>query len=185
VDSRSESRSDADRYGRILRRISQPMTAGPQPGGGPALLVGHDSQPASRAAVRYAADLAVRLGAHLHVVHVVDLSDTPIDADSADWEESARKALQGLQQDAGSLLEGFDVGWTYHACHGDPAELLFRVAEEHEAMLIAVGATSRGLARRFMEGGSVARRLMRRRGIPVLVVPSPAGEPDDAEDCCA
>jgi nucleotide-binding universal stress UspA family protein len=178
VDSRSDSHSDAERYGRILRRISQPMTAGPAPDGGQALLVGHDSQPASRAAVRYAADLAVRLGAYLHVVHVVDLSDTPIDADAADWEERAREALSSLQEDARKLLEGFDVGWTYHACHGDPAELLSRVAEEHGVMLIAVGATSRGMARRFMEGGSVARRLMRRHGIPVLVVPAPEGDED-------
>ncbi len=182
MDSRSENHgadhSDEERYGRILRRISRPMTAGPAPDGGQALLVGHDSQPASRAAVRYAADLAVRLGAHLHVVHVVDLSDTPIDADAADWEERARETLESLQEDAGQLLEGFDVGWTYHACHGDPAELLSRVAEEHGVMLIAVGATSRGMARRFMEGGSVARRLMRRHAIPVLVVPAPEGDDD-------
>jgi nucleotide-binding universal stress UspA family protein len=188
VNTRSDRHDDEERYGRILRRISQPMTAGPHPDGGPALLVGHDSQPASRAAVRYAADLAVRLGAYLHVVHVVDLSDTPIDADSADWEDRARNALEGLQEDARNLLADFEVGWTYHACHGDPAELLFRVAEEHGVMLIAVGATSRGMARRFMEGGSVARRLMRRHGIPVLVVPAP-DDPDDQDgeddDSCA
>ncbi len=168
-----DTRNDEDKYGRILHRISHPMTGG-RAGDGTALLVGHDSQPASRAAVRYAADLAVRLGAHLHVVHVVDLSDTPIDADSAEWEERAGKTVEALKEDARTLLEGFDVEWTYHACHGDPAELLARVAEEHGVMLIAVGATSRGMTRRFMEGGSVARRLMRRQDIAVLVVPAPA-----------
>ncbi len=171
-----DARSDEDRYGRILRRISTPMTGATEPDRATALLVGHDSQPASRAAVRYTADLAVRLGAHLHVVHVVDLSDTPIDADSAEWEEAAGRTLEALHEDARKLLEEFDIGWTYHACHGDPAELLARVAEEYHVMLIAVGATSRGLARRFMEGGSVARRLMRRHDVAVLVVPTPGAE---------
>lgn len=174
-----DTRQDEEKYGRILHRISMPMTERGDAEPVSALVVGHDSQPASRAAVRYAADLAERLGAHLHVVHVVDLSDTPIDADSADWEQRAHKALEALQADARELLAGYDIGWTYHACHGDPAELLARVAEEYGVMLIAVGATSRGMARRFMEGGSVARRLMRRHSIAVLVVPSPDGDPPD------
>jgi nucleotide-binding universal stress UspA family protein len=165
--------SDSERYGRILRRISTPMGGGEQEHSATSLLVGHDAQPASRAAVRYAADLAVRLNAHLHVVHVVDLSDTPIDADAAEWENGAHQALEALHEDARELLEGFDIAWTYHACHGDPAELLARVADEHQVLLVAVGATSRGLARRLMEGGSVSRRLMRRHDVPVLVVPAP------------
>jgi nucleotide-binding universal stress UspA family protein len=170
------TRGDQERYGRILRRMSTPMGGGD---GEPvtSLLVGHDEQPASRAAVRVAADLAVRLGAYLHVVHVVDLSDTPIDADSADWEQGAAKALVALHEDARKLLSGFDIGWTYHACHGDPAELLARVAEEHGALFVAVGTTSRGLVRRLMEGGSVSRRLMRRHDFPVLVVPEPDSDP--------
>ena len=167
------TRGDGERYGRILRRISTPMEGGGGRASSTSLLVGHDAQPASRAAVRVTADLAVRLGADLHVVHVVDLSDTPIDADAADWEEAAAKALAALAADARSLLAGFDIGWTYHACHGDPAELLGRVAEEHGVLFVSVGTTSRGLVRRFMEGGSVSKRLMRRHDFPVLVVPAP------------
>jgi nucleotide-binding universal stress UspA family protein len=167
------TRGEDERYGRILRRISTPMGGG-EAEPATALLVGHDEQPASRAAVRLTADLAVRLRAHLHVVHVVDLSDTPIDADTVDWEMGAAKSLVALHEDARKLLSGFDIGWTYHACHGDPAELLARVAEEHGALFVAVGATSRGLVRRVMEGGSVSRRLMRRHDFPVLVVPAPS-----------
>ncbi|HEX4431298.1 MAG TPA: universal stress protein [Frankiaceae bacterium] len=166
------SGSDGEQHGRILRRISTPM-AGDAPQGCTQLLVGHDVQPASRAAVRFTADLAARLGAYLHVVHVVDLADTPIDADSAEWDTRARTALEALHSDAQKLLEGFDIGWTYHACHGDPAELLYRVADEHGVLFVAVGATGRNLTRRLMEGGSVSRRLMRRHTIPVLVVPEP------------
>jgi nucleotide-binding universal stress UspA family protein len=167
--------SDGERHGRILRRISTPM-AGDAPAGATQLLVGHDDQPASRAAVRFSADLAARLGAYLHVVHVVDLADTPIDADSAEWDERARAAIEALHGDARKLLEGFDIGWTYHACHGDPAELLARVADEHGVLFVAVGATGRNLTRRLMEGGSVSRRLLRRQTMPVLVVPEPAAD---------
>lgn len=172
--------SDSEQYGRILRRISTPMT-GDGHEGKTALLVGHDVQAASRAAVRFTADLAARLGAYLHVVHVVDLADTPIDADSADWDEGARKAMDALHEDARRLLEGFDIGWTYHACHGDPAELLARVADEHGVLFVAVGATGRNLTRRLMEGGSVSRRLLRRHSLPVLVVPEPLPETRDPQ----
>jgi nucleotide-binding universal stress UspA family protein len=167
--------TDAEQHGRILRRISTPM-AGEVPAGVTQLLVGHDMQPASRAAVRFTADLAARLGAYLHVVHVVDLADTPIDADCAEWDSRARVALEALHGDARTLLEGFDLGWTYHACHGDPAELLARVAEEHGVLFVAVGATGRNFTRRLMEGGSVSRRLLRRHTIPVLVVPEPPAD---------
>lgn len=167
--------SDAEQYGRILRRVSTPMAGDGSPGA-TQLLVGHDMQPASRAAVRFTADLAARLGAYLHVVHVVDLADTPIDADSAEWDDRARAALEVLHDDARKLLAGFDIGWTYHACHGDPAELLARVADEHGVLFVAVGATGRNLTRRLMEGGSVSRRLLRRHTIPVLVVPEPLAE---------
>ncbi len=166
---------EGEQHGRILRRVSTAM-AGEGADGATQLLVGHDVQPASRAAVRFTAELAARLGAYLHVVHVVDLADTPIDADSAEWDEKSRKALQLLHEDARSLLDGLDIGWTYHACHGDPAELLARVAEEHGVLLVAVGATGRNLTRRLMEGGSVSRRLLRRHTLPVLVVPEPPAE---------
>lgn len=167
--------SDGEQHGRILRRVSTPM-AGDGSAGATQLLVGHDVQPASRAAVRFTADLAARLGAYLHVVHVVDLADTPIDADCAEWDDRARAALEALHDDARKLLEAFDIGWTYHACHGDPAELLARVAEEHGVLFVAVGATGRNLTRRLMEGGSVSRRLLRRQTIPVLIVPGPPAE---------
>jgi nucleotide-binding universal stress UspA family protein len=166
---------EGEQHGRILRRISTPMTDEGRDGA-TQLLVGHDVHTASREAVRFTADLATRLGAYLHVVHVVDLADTPIDADSAEWDEKARAALQVLHEDARSLLEGYDIGWTYHACHGDPAELLARVAEEHGVLFVAVGATGRNLTRRLMEGGSVSRRLLRRHTLPVLVVPAPPAD---------
>lgn len=160
---------------RVGRRISTAMGGDWRPGSAQ-LLVGHDTHPASQAAVRVTADLAARLGAYLHIVHVVGLADTPVDADSSDWDEAARDTLRSLEADAKSLLAGTSVNWTYHACNGDPVELLASIAVEYEVLFIAVGDTERNLARRLMEGGSVSKRLLRGYGKPVLVVPAPHHE---------
>jgi nucleotide-binding universal stress UspA family protein len=162
-------------HGRSMRRLSTQMRGDSDPGS-TQLLVGHDSHPASIAAVRFAGDLASRLHAYLHVVHVVDLGDTPIDADSAEWDEAAHRTVVKLQADARDLLADFTLDWSYHACHGDPVELLARIAVEYDVMLVAVGATGRNLTRRLMEGGSVSRRLLRNHAKPVLVVPEPPQE---------
>ncbi len=53
------------------------------------IVVGVNRDPASQEALIVAADLARRLHAHLHVVHVVDLADYPIDPDASDWEQRA------------------------------------------------------------------------------------------------
>ncbi|MDX6585475.1 MAG: hypothetical protein QOI10_4659, partial [Solirubrobacterales bacterium] len=50
------------------------------------LVVGYSEDPASGSALAVAADLAGRLFAHLHVAHVIDLDDYPIDPDSPSWE---------------------------------------------------------------------------------------------------
>jgi nucleotide-binding universal stress UspA family protein len=167
----TESAAEGE-HGRSMRRLSTQMRSDSKPGS-PHMLVGHDSHPASRAAVRLAADLASRLSAYLHVVHVVDLGDTPIDADSAEWDDAANQTVIKLQADARELLADFTLDWSYHACHGDPVELLARIAVEYDVMLVAVGATGRNITRRLLEGGSVSRRLLRYHAKPVLVVPEP------------
>ena len=49
--------------------------------------------PASHVALHTAAALATNLQARLEVVHVIDLSDFPIDPDSADWDTAAEATL--------------------------------------------------------------------------------------------
>jgi nucleotide-binding universal stress UspA family protein len=137
------------------------------------LLVGHDSHPASEAAVRVAADLAVRLDAHLHVVHVVGLDDTKVDLDSPHWREAEQDAIVELAAGATRLLAGADIGWSYHAGTGEPVDLLASLAVEYEVLFIVVGVTERNLYRRLTEGGSVSRKLLREYAKPVLVVPGP------------
>lgn len=163
--------------GRPSRRFSIRVSAGPLAESVAHVLVGHDTHPASQAAVSFAGDLAVRLGAHLHVAHVVELADTKVDPDSRGWGEAEQQAIDGLLEDARKLLadtgpEGLE--WSYHAGTGDPVELLASLALENEVLFIVVGATERNFYRRLTEGRSVSSRLLRGYSKPVLVVPEPS-----------
>src|SRR4051794_18486591 len=53
----------------------------------PTLVIGHGRDPSSDFALAAAIALARRLRGRLHIVHVVGLSDYPIDPDAADWQE--------------------------------------------------------------------------------------------------
>lgn len=140
------------------------------------LVAGFDDQAASLAALRTAADLARRLGADLHVVHGIDARDHPIDPDTdvEAWENYTRKVLDGLRTQVQQTLAAHPGAWTYHTADGNPARLLVRIAEEHQALMIVVGThRHRSLAR--MMRGSVSRGVARTAHHPVLLVADPAG----------
>lgn len=69
------------------------------------LVVGFDRHPTSHAALGYAIDLAGRLDAFLHVAHVVDTDDLPIDPDSAYWEQTITDNIEHDRRDACARLE--------------------------------------------------------------------------------
>ena len=157
------------------------VARGGQPGGSRTnLVVGFDLSPVSQCALEVAVDLTRRLGAYLHVVHAVDLSDYPIDPDGPDWEEQARRTLATEQQTVAAALSEFDGRWTYHAWHGVPSRLLAEVADESDALMIVIGARRGGIGAGISHllTGSVGAELVGRRGHrPVLVVPPGAARP--------
>jgi nucleotide-binding universal stress UspA family protein len=112
------------------------------------IVVGFDEEPQSQAALIVAIDLARRLGAHLDVVHVVDLRDYPVDPDSDDWESASNanvdRTTEHVRAEVGDQVES----WSYYAWRGDPAHLLAAVAEENRALMIVVGTQARGSLRR-------------------------------------
>lgn len=159
------------------------QVAGGAAAGGPgtSLVMGFDLSPVSQCALEVAADLTRRLGAHLHVVHAVDLSDYPINPDGPDWEEQARRTLLAEQQAVDAALGSFEGAWTYHASHGLPARLLTQVADESDALMIVIGARRSGIGAGISHllAGSVGAELVGRRGHrPVLVVPPGAARPN-------
>lgn len=140
---------------------------------GPCLIaaVGHDVH-TSRVLLT-AVDLAVRLGAYLHVVHVIDLVDYPIDPDSALWEEQAQQELRRREIQVGEELAGSAAPWSYTALHGAAPAVLCELAEAHGPLMMVVGAGGRGLggALERFTFGSPGTSLIHHCPSPVLVVP--------------
>lgn len=146
------------------------------------LVVGHSPDPGGDHALGAAADLARRLGARLHVVHVVTLDDYPIDPDAADWEQQAEYALAEQRDRVVQALADRGAAWEYETRRGDPAAELCRAADEHDALLIVVGTRGEGLrtvVSRLLEP-SVSHAVIAYQHRPVLVVPPPTdADPSD------
>jgi nucleotide-binding universal stress UspA family protein len=138
------------------------------------VVAGYVPHPSGQAAVTTAAAMAVRFGARLLVVHVVDLGDYPIDPDAADWEEHAETVIAQEREQVQTLLAAFDVPWEFLTERGDPARRLLAVAAQRHALMIVVGMARHGLAAHLLEA-SVARRIARHTDRPVLLVPHTKG----------
>lgn len=155
--------------------MTNEVTSAQSPTRSPQLVLGWDLQPTSSSALRCAVDLATRLGAHLHVVHVADAEDLPVDPDACDWEDQLDQRLADVETTARSLLDGMDTSWSYHDTRGRPGDVIAELAEATDALIIVVGAQRGGMHSFFdsLAGESVSRQLTHRRGRPVLVVPEP------------
>jgi nucleotide-binding universal stress UspA family protein len=140
----------------------------------PTLVVGHSCDSASQGALWVAAEIAWRMHARLHVVHGIDLNDYPTDPDSSRWDEHAREQLAAQREQVEAVLTGAGVPWTYHAEPGLPVAVLRNVAEEHNALMIVVGASGPGVgpALHRLLGGSVSHGVISHQTRPVLVVPA-------------
>jgi nucleotide-binding universal stress UspA family protein len=142
------------------------------------LVVGWDRQPASAAALRFAVGIARRLDAHLHVVHIADFDDLPVDPDAWDYEQQFHASLEAHARGARALLDELGANWTYHAMHGRPPDVLADLADEVDAVMIVLGAP-RGGVHSFVDtfaGQSVAHQLTCKHGRAVLLVPDPSVE---------
>lgn len=140
----------------------------------PTLVVGHGRDPSSDQALLAAVDLGRRLGARLHVVHVIDLHDYPLNMDAPDWGQRGEEAVAAERSHVEGLLAGSPVAWSYEALHGDPGRVLCTAADEHDALLIVVGSRGEGLRRalgRLMDP-SISHAVIQRQCRPVLVVPT-------------
>lgn len=137
------------------------------------IVVGYDRTPSSHAALDVATDLAGRLGAALHVVHVTSLVDFPADTDRADWEERGDERVRAERDQAKAALTAWGGTWQWHAEHGSPVNALTRIAAAVNAHMIVVGSHGSGVGaslQRLLGGGSVGRGLVREGNRPVLIV---------------
>jgi universal stress protein A len=130
-------------------------------------------------AVHYACSLAERLGATLHLLHVLPDVIVPVGPDPSlvtsvppeyysETEAQSREALaRVIQPDwpkpAGLVIE---VRW------GDPVDGVVRYARDHGIDLLVLSTHGRtGLSHVLM--GSVAERIVREASCPVLTIRNP------------
>lgn len=146
------------------------------------LVVGFDRHPASHAALTYAMDLAGRLNAFLHVAHIVDTDDLPIDPDSADWEQCIGDVVDQERREACAMLAAIPGNWAFYSRRGNPARLLTMIADANDALMLIIG-TNRGGMMSLVEravGESVSATLARHAHRPVLLVPATDRQHSDA-----
>lgn len=143
------------------------------------VLVASDFSAASSAAIEYAATLARNLGAHLHLVHVLEqpfvasgsyqlvLPDTP-----ERREQRYQAAFARLSRDAEML--GDSVAASVEIREGEVTNAIARAAVDYGAGLIVLGTRGRrGFLHLFDDR---VDRLTRMAGRPILTVGEPAGD---------
>jgi general secretion pathway protein E len=118
------------------------------------------------AAVDYACNLAERLGAELHLLHVVPKRLFPVRAtDEAERLEAAHQGLGRLP----SRMTRSTLIIIRKTCDGAPADEILRYADENGIDLIALGTHGRNGLAHFVVG-SVAEKFIRAAPCPVVIV---------------
>lgn len=134
------------------------------------ILAATDGSPASAAASDEAIDLALRLGARLIVITVVNAPELtaagsifPVTVVSA--REEAETIARAIVDDA----RRSGVAATYLTWEGQPGEAIVAAAEAESADLVVVGTHGRNVLGRLLLG-SVSEYVVRHSRAPVLVV---------------
>jgi nucleotide-binding universal stress UspA family protein len=121
------------------------------------IVCGVDASPGGRAALRVASTVAGQLGARIVAVHVLDRL--------ADAGPTAERVAEGLLYD-----EAPDARAEARGEVGDVAERLAAVARDEDALLIVLGARSRGRSRTFLRARCAAE-LAELTDVPIVVAP--------------
>jgi nucleotide-binding universal stress UspA family protein len=130
-----------------------------------------DFSDASRNALRYASEFAKSMGSKILLLNIVE--PRPMAADMTlnyipleeDLEKAAREDLEPIVEE----LKGKGIEVQADVMIGTPAEVILQQAADFDASLLIMGSHGKtGLSRLLM--GSVAEAVVRKAGIPVLIV---------------
>lgn len=136
------------------------------------ILVAIDGSDPSLKAARMAADIALRFGARLTLVHVVPKVLLPPDVYGltlAEVEKEHHAYAEKLLEKALSFLAEPGIDTTSTILYGSPAESVAEEAAAQDVGLVVVGSRGHGaVARMFL--GSVSDRIVHISPKPVLVV---------------
>jgi len=135
------------------------------------IILGYDGLEESKAALKAAVQVAAAFQRHLVVVFGYE--PNPLGGEVRDLRHAIREIGEKFGEEATKLAHDFDasVAVEVELVDDRPAEAILRAAEEHDALLIVVGAESRGpIAGSLL--GSATYQVVHRSPRPVLVVPS-------------
>lgn len=136
------------------------------------ILVATDGSEAALKAARMAADIAVRFGSKLTLVHVVPKLVLPPDVYGltiAEVEKEHRAYAARLLARAAEALQQQDLAISTAVRYGSPAEAIAEEAAAGDVGMVVVGSRGHGaVARVFL--GSTSDRLVHISPKPVLVV---------------
>ena len=140
------------------------------------ILVPTDFSETSDAALRYGAELARRFSARLFLLHV---AEHPGEATETEYSIDLCEKMQNAADDRLPYLlseaERHELRPECAMRLGTPREEIVRHAEEHDIDLIVMGTHGRGAISHLLMG-SVAERVVRTAGCPVLTVHHPEHE---------
>jgi nucleotide-binding universal stress UspA family protein len=137
------------------------------------ILVGIDGGAGSVAVLQSAARLADLVGGSILVAHVVAAPQGPAAGYVALEDSSLGDIEADLFPEVVEALVDSRAGWTITTAYGNPASELVRLARQHEAAAIVVGADTPGWTNqlRRISTGSVPSRLVHQQPAPVIVIP--------------
>ena len=153
------------------------------------ILYSTDLSEGSNEAFKYAAFLAKETGAEIHILHVVEklsndvkmalesyVMDSDLRADVLLSRKRQAKAKLELKQDDfwAQVMDPEDLAVreqikSINIVESFPMETILKISREREVDLIVMGTHEKGIVETFL--GSVARNVLARSRIPVLVVP--------------
>jgi nucleotide-binding universal stress UspA family protein len=130
--------------------------------------VGYDGSEESRAAVKFARDIAVAAGARLRIIEVVVPPDPggPFPAYRPDWEEHARIRREEAQERVDAVVAELGEIATGDIAFGNPAREL--AYEGNHLDLLVTGSRNYGPIRRVIPG-STSSKLVHEAPCPVLI----------------
>jgi nucleotide-binding universal stress UspA family protein len=140
------------------------------------IVVGTDGSPSADIAVEKAGELALALGAPVHIVTSYAPTSAWMAATGgiAVAELVSVEAANGLAEQvvarAGVRLANAGVEVHSHVCSGEPAQALIVLALDVQAQMIVVGHRGMSGARRVL--GSVPNRVSHHAPCSVLIVPT-------------
>ncbi|ASJ73853.1 universal stress protein [Granulosicoccus antarcticus] len=147
-----------------------------------------DFSESSIAAFKYAVYLTKTTDAEIHILHVVEKlsNDAKLTFQTyvSDDETRRRMLKERVNVAQQTLIDRQDAFWnalseeeqglrhkiaSSQVIESYPAETILKVSGELDADLVIMGSHERGLVRTFL--GSVAKSVLRRSTVPVMVVP--------------